>query len=102
MKIATLLTQANDTLTGTIHTLTMNSEVTFKPSNSNADKAPAFHIYAGTTEIGAAWLKETNDGKPYHSVTLDDPSFTRPLYLAMFAEKDAGKFALVWDRPQSR
>ena len=48
-------------------------------------------------EIGAAWRRTSKDNRSYHSVKLDDPSFTAPIYANLF-EGDDGECALSWSR----
>ena len=38
------------------------------------DNAPSHRIFAGRTEIGAAWAKKSRELREYLSVKLDDPS----------------------------
>ncbi|MGN7980832.1 DUF736 family protein [Burkholderia sp. 22313] len=40
-------------------------------------------------EIGAAWRRNSNDNRPCHSVKLDDPAFTSPIYASLFEGDDA-------------
>lgn len=48
-------------------------------------------------EIGAAWRRTSKDDRVYHSVKLDDPSFTVPIYANLF-EDDDGEHALISSR----
>ena len=48
-------------------------------------------------EIGAAWCRTSKENKPYHSVKLDDPSFTAPIYANLF-EGENGEYNLIWSR----
>ena len=86
---------------GTIRTLTIDVKARFVP-NDNQDRksAPAFRIFAGRSELGAAWRERTSGENPreYLSVRLDDPSLPEAISAAMF-EGAAGKEAqLVWNR----
>ncbi len=86
---------------GTIRTLTVNVKARFVPNdNRDSEHAPAFRIFAGRSEIGAAWRQRTcnENVREYLSVRLDDPSLLEPISAAMF-EGDGGKEAqLVWSR----
>jgi hypothetical protein len=44
-------------------------------SNGNAR---SHRVFVGRAEIGAAWSKGSNEGRPYLSLKLGDPSFTAP------------------------
>jgi uncharacterized protein (DUF736 family) len=46
--------------------------------------------------IGAAWQRTSKDNTVYHSVKLDDPSFSAPIYANLVAVDDG--YALVWSR----
>jgi uncharacterized protein (DUF736 family) len=54
-------------------------------------------------EIGAAWLKKRKDGsgEAFLTITLDDPSFDRPINIAAFPEKDGG-YQISWRRQADR
>lgn len=68
-----------------------------KNEGDRSDKAPDFRIFAGDTEVGAAWEKVAQSERPYLSCKLDDPSFTAPIY-PILTEEDDGSFALRWSR----
>ena len=69
------------TLNGTIRTLSLNVKARFVPAETSSnEKAPALRVYAGPIEIGAAWKRTSKDNASYHSVKLDDPSFTTPIF----------------------
>lgn len=87
--------------TGTIRTLTINAKCQFVPNETQGNGAPAFRVFAGGAELGAAWMKKANDtGRPYYSVKLDDPSFVAPIGAAFFPNEDEGTGVLVWNRPK--
>jgi len=89
-------TRSNDgTYTGTIKTLAIDAKARIVPSDpaSTSDKAPDLRV----VEIGAAWRRTSKDNRSYHSVKLDDPSFTAPIYANLF-EGDDGECALIWSR----
>jgi uncharacterized protein (DUF736 family) len=86
---------------GTIHTLTLNAKVRFVPNdNRPSDLAPSFRIFAGHSEIGAAWQRQSSGDhpKPFLSVRLDDPCLPEPLMAALFESTDGGEAQLVWKR----
>jgi Protein of unknown function (DUF736) len=51
-------------------------------------------VMPGNVEIGAAWQRTSKDNTVYHSVKLDDPSFSAPIYANLVAVDDG--YALVW------
>ena len=50
------------------------------------------------TEFGAAWKKTSREGRDYHSVKLDDPSFPAPIYASLVETDTEGDFSLIWSR----
>ncbi|WP_315763813.1 DUF736 domain-containing protein, partial [Bradyrhizobium sp. SZCCHNR2009] len=54
-------TASDNGYTGLIKTLTLNVKAKFAASEKDADKAPDYRIFAGSTEFGAAWKKTARD-----------------------------------------
>lgn len=94
-------TEKDGKLFGKIQTLSISSPLAFVPNQSqNSPDAPAYRVFAGRTEVGAAWEKTSeNTGRIYYSVRLDDPTFAAPFYANLIEQEDGG-FALLWSRPQ--
>lgn len=85
--------------TGAINTLTLTSKIRFIRTESESDKAPSHRLYAGKTEIGAAWAKTSKEGRSYLSAKLDDPSFNAAIYATLIEDTEtAGSFSLIWSR----
>jgi len=99
--IGTFTPDKNGGWVGTIRTLTTNVKARFVPNdNRDTERAPDFRIFAGGSEIGAAWRQRTSGSEPreYLSVRLDDPCLSEYISAAMF-ELEGGKRAdLVWTR----
>lgn len=86
---------------GTIRTLTINVKVRFVPNdNRDNENAPAFKIFAGTSELGAAWRQRTTGEGPreYLSVRLDDPGLLEGISAALFEVEDGNGAQLIWSR----
>jgi len=84
---------------GSIKTLTLNVKaVEFVPVEGDNERGPGFRIFAATTEFGASWKKTSREGRDYHSVKLDDPSFAAPIYASLVETETKGEFALIWSR----
>ena len=84
---------------GRISTLTMNCDVSFIPNeNKKNEDSPDFFVKAGHCDLGFARhaIAQGDDGKPYISVFLDDPSFVSPIWAALFERE--GDADLVWSR----
>lgn len=101
--IGTFTKTAKGELSGAITTLTVTAKgVRFIPlEQGNSDNAPSHRICVGRAEIGAAWQKQSNDGRDYLAVKLDDPSFSAPIYANLFADED-DSWNLIWSRPNGR
>jgi len=95
-------TAEKDGFTGTLCTLTLNIKVKLVP-NDKGDKenAPDFRVQAASHDIGAAWKKISEAGRPYVSATLDDPSFPAMVY-ARLIEGEEGTHDLIWSRSKPR
>ncbi|WP_374005824.1 DUF736 domain-containing protein [Delftia lacustris] len=96
-------TAENDGFTGTLHTLTLKVKVQLVPNDKGDNSnAPAFRLQAADSyDIGAAWRKTSEAGRPYLSVSLDDPSFPAPVY-ARLLEEDDGTHTLIWTRSKPK
>lgn len=101
MAIIGEFTTNGNAISGNVRTLTVQLKARLNPIERTSRDAPDFRITAGASvEIGAGWNQVSNDGEPYVSVKLDDPSFNAPINAALWpAEKD-GDYTLVWNRPK--
>lgn len=89
---------------GTIRTLILDVKVRFVPNDNRANEAaPAFRVFAGDSEVGAAWrrLSAGEPAREYLSVTLHDPVLAEPVSAALFEAPAANRFELVWSRRSS-
>ena len=87
--------------TGTIQTLTIAVKARIVPNdNRENDQAPAFRIFAGKSELGAAWRQRSNADPPreYFSVKLDDPALPEGISAALFENEEGTDAQLVWSR----
>lgn len=66
--------------------------------NRSGENAPSHRIFVGRAEIGAAWSRTSNEGRPYLSLKLDDPSFSAPIYANLFDDDDADTYSVIWSR----
>ena len=73
------------TISGEIRTLKFKTQARFVAVEDKAsEQSPDFRIFApGKVELGAAWKKVSESQVTYYSVSLDDPSFTAPVYAAL-------------------
>ena len=89
----------DDGFDGRISTLTMDRKVSLvRNENKKGESSPDFFVKSDECDLGFARhaVAHGDDGKPYISVYLDDPSFVAPIWAALF-EKD-GEADLVWSR----
>ena len=89
-----------DGYAGSITTLTLNSEVTILANDrKQGSNAPDFRVMAGTTEVGVAWRKiSQNAQRPYLRVKLDDPALAEPIWGALLETGEDGVAELIWQR----
>jgi len=86
---------------GAIQTLSINAKVRLVPNdNQSGDKAPAFRVFAGKFEIGAAWKARSQGDNPrdYLGLKLDDPSLPEAISAALFESEDGKQATLLWNR----
>ena len=90
--------------TGEIVTLNVQAKnVRIVPeTNQTSENAPSHRVLVGRAEIGAAWSKQSNEGRDYLGLKLDDPSFTAPIYANLFDDDDGEGYSLIWSRPNRR
>jgi len=91
-------TKSGDSFTGAVKTLSINAKTSIRPADKASDKAPDYRVFAGAIEFGAAWKKTSNEGRPYLSIKLDDPSFPAPIYATLVEGEQADSFSLIWSR----
>ena len=96
--------KSGNEFTGEIVTLSLQAKnVRIAPdSRATGDNAPSHRVYVGRVEIGAAWSKQSNEGRAYLGLKLDDPSFTAPIYANLFDDEEGDGFSLIWSRPTGR
>ncbi|MGJ8513595.1 DUF736 domain-containing protein [Carnimonas bestiolae] len=87
-------TAYEDGYTGTLRTLTLNAMLVPNDKGDN-ESAPDFRLQAASYGIGAGWRKTSEAGRPYVSVTLDDPSFPANVYTRLI-EGENGTHVLIW------
>jgi uncharacterized protein (DUF736 family) len=102
--IGTFKKTANNEFVGDIVTLSVQAKgVRIVPdTNSANENAPSHRVMVGRAEIGAAWTKQSNEGRDYLGLKLDDPSFNAPIYANLFDDEDGETFNLIWSRPTRR
>ncbi|NQE65557.1 DUF736 domain-containing protein [Caulobacter sp. RHG1] len=91
-----------DEFQGDIFTLELQVQgVRFVPVSGRAGENPPSHlIHAGRVEIGVAWAQKTADGRPYHSVKLDDASLSAPINANLYETETSEEYNLIWSRPK--
>lgn len=101
-----------EVLIGHIRTLELAVDLSLRPTGEAANsRRPSHRIFAKSaqgrlTQIGSAWTKEMKQpdrfGETFLSLTLDDPSFSHPLNVSAFKEKDGDGYTITWRRRQAR
>ncbi len=97
-------TKSGDGFAGSVRTLTLNVKVKLVPNDKgDNEKAPDFRFQAAGHDIGAAWKKTSEAGRPYVSVSLDDPSFPATVYARLIENEDEdGTHDLIWSRSKPK
>ena len=97
-----------DSYTGTITTLTLQrGQVVFRAIEKSAEKEPDYRIVHeqgsdAAVELGAAWKRSSERGRPFLSVVLDDPALPSSLNAAMFLSDEDERATLVWQRQMKK
>lgn len=102
--IGTFKKTANGEFVGDIVTLSVQAKgVRIVPDqNPPSENAPTHRVFIGNAEVGAAWAKQSNEGRAYLGVKLDDPSFAAPIYANLFDDEGGLTYSLIWSRPSRR
>jgi uncharacterized protein (DUF736 family) len=95
-------------LIGAIATRTIDlPRIGLRPVESQNERAPVFEVVARNVggrwvQIGALWEQTSNGtGEVFLQGSLDDPSMTEPLPIALFGSDEDG-YRIAWRRPQRR
>ena len=93
-------TKSGNDFVGDVTTLGFQArQVRIVPAGrAGTDNAPSHRVYLGRSELGAAWSKESSEGKPYLSLLLDAPTLIAPFYANLLPGEDGAEHALVWSR----
>jgi uncharacterized protein (DUF736 family) len=96
--------QSGNDFSGEIVTLSLQTKNVriVSDTRSSGENSPSHRVFVGRIEIGAAWSKQSNEGRSYLGLKLDDPSFTAPLYANLVEDEDGKGFSLIWSRPNRR
>ncbi|MCF6108960.1 DUF736 domain-containing protein [Mesorhizobium muleiense] len=102
--IGTFKSTGNSEFIGDIVTLSVQAKnVRIVPvANRPGENAPSHRVFIGRVEIGAAWSKQSNEGRDYLGLKLDDPSFTAPIYANLFDDEEGEGYSLIWSRLSGR
>lgn len=71
-------------------------------TRSSGENAPSHLVFVGRIEIGAAWSRQSSEGRAYLGLKLDDPSFAAPIYANLVEDEHGQSYSLIWSRPNRR
>jgi uncharacterized protein (DUF736 family) len=94
--IGSFTRQDND-FYGTLRTLSLNVNCKIVPIAKDGGNGPDYRVLVGTTEIGAAWKRQSKASREYLSVRIDDPLLPAPLDARLIDGED-GSMSLYWSR----
>lgn len=102
--IGTFQQSNTNEFSGEIVTLSLQAKkVRIVPdARAGGENTPSNRVFVGRIEIGAAWSKQSNEGRNYLGLKLDDPSFTAPIYANLVEDEDGQNYSLIWSRPSRR
>ncbi|MGB3337205.1 MAG: DUF736 domain-containing protein [Devosia sp.] len=102
--IGTFKKSGTNEFTGEIVTLSLQAKNVRIAVDTRAtgESAPSHRVFVGRIEIGAAWAKQSNEGRAYLGLKLDDPSLTAPIYANLFDDEEGEGYSLIWSRPTRR
>jgi uncharacterized protein (DUF736 family) len=102
--IGTFQQSNNNEFSGEIVTLSLQAKkVRIVPdTRASGENTPSHRVFVGRIEIGAAWSKQSSEGRNYLGLKLDDPSFTAPIYANLVEDEDGQNYSLIWSRPNRR
>ncbi|MGH7087170.1 MAG: DUF736 domain-containing protein [Acetobacteraceae bacterium] len=87
---------------GCIRSLLLHVDLEIRPigqPSAASRLAPSHLVYAGKLEVGAAWSRISEEGQPYLSVKLDDPTLLAPIHITLGRGAADGELVATWVRP---
>ncbi|MCJ9669039.1 MULTISPECIES: DUF736 domain-containing protein [unclassified Neorhizobium] len=102
--IGTFQQSTNNEFSGEIVTLSLQAKkVRIIPdTRASGENTPSHRVFVGRIEMGAAWSKQSSEGRNYLGLKLDDPSFSAPIYANLVEDEDGQNYSLIWSRPNRR
>ena len=76
------------------------AEITFRPVENPTATGPAYRVYTGEFESGAAWRRLSKAGNAYLSIRLNDPTFDRKSIYPALLKNDSDEYSLDWTPPR--
>ena len=98
---------ATDSYRGFVRTLSIeHAGIVLRPAEKSGGKGPDYRVIFDAEEyafkIGAAWKRTSEAGQAFLSVSIDDPSFERPINGALYLNSEDNVAALYWNRPKAK
>ena len=90
-------TACGNVISGIVRTLIVTMKARLNPIKCTSRDAPDFRILSGMAEVSVGWNANSNDGEPYISVKLDDPTLNAPINAALWPSQNVGDYDLVWN-----
>jgi uncharacterized protein (DUF736 family) len=94
--IAKMTKHKDGSFSGTlILPLLSGAEIFLQPVEKRTATGPAYRVYIGEFESGAAWKRTSKKGNSYFSLKLNDPSFDGKSIYPVLLKNDDG-YSLDW------
>ncbi|RIV84872.1 DUF736 domain-containing protein [Aurantiacibacter xanthus] len=105
MNLGNLKLNANGFFVGKIATVSVAMTICLRPWEARKENSPRFEILGLTpartwVRVGFLFEQSMKDtGEAFLQGSIDDPSMSKPLYIACFREDD-GSYNVAWSRPR--
>lgn len=101
--IATLTAKSDGTFEGTLATLSVTAPIAIQPNvRKMSEREPDYRVISRKNgfELGAGWIKTSQNGNDYVSISLSAPEFGS-IYgnIANAPGDDLSKKVLIWNPP---
>lgn len=95
------VTKQGEGYRGKFDLLVYRGPLEFVPNKNRTGNQPHFRLFSRTTEVGAAWIAQNQEGEDYVSIDFHHPSFGPNRIYANLGvagdQNDPDTFAIIWN-----